>query len=72
MTSDLAVAHENVWISNGKTLGRLHFDPYENTLVQVRGRKHVTLFDPQHNERLYEAHIPQVRLSSVTLHTKTF
>lgn len=25
----------NVWLSDGNTLGKLHFDEYENLLVQV-------------------------------------
>ena len=28
--------HENLWINNGKALGKLHFDPFDNLLVQVR------------------------------------
>ena len=28
--------HLNIWLSNGNTLGKLHFDPYENFLCQVR------------------------------------
>ena len=27
--------HLNLWLSNGNTLGKLHFDPYENFLCQV-------------------------------------
>lgn len=30
---------------------------------QVSGEKHLTLFDPHHNENLYEAHIPEAILS---------
>ncbi|CAI8024674.1 Bifunctional peptidase and arginyl-hydroxylase JMJD5, partial [Geodia barretti] len=33
------------------------------TPLQVSGEKHVTLFDPHHNENLYEAHIPEAILS---------
>ena len=32
--------HLNMWLSNGNTLGKLHFDPYENFLCQV-----ISLFD---------------------------
>lgn len=28
-------AHLNMWLSDGHTLGRLHFDPYDNFLCQV-------------------------------------
>lgn len=27
--------HLNLWLSNGNTLGKLHFDPYDNILAQV-------------------------------------
>lgn len=27
--------HLNMWLSSGNTLGKLHFDPYENFLCQV-------------------------------------
>lgn len=33
---DLEVALFNVWMSDGRTLGKLHFDPYDNLLCQVR------------------------------------
>ena len=28
--------HLNIWLSNGNTLGKLHFDPFDNFLCQVR------------------------------------
>ena len=31
--------------------------------MQISGEKHLTLFDPHHNENLYEAHIPEAILS---------
>ena len=31
--------------------------------LQVSGEKHLTLFDPHHNENLYEAHIPEALLT---------
>lgn len=29
--------HLNMWLSDGNTLGKLHFDPFDNFLCQVRG-----------------------------------
>ncbi|OWF48355.1 uncharacterized protein LOC110453150 [Mizuhopecten yessoensis] len=55
--------HLNIWLSDGNTLGKLHFDPYDNFLCQIHGQKEVILFDPQKNENLYEAHIPEAILS---------
>ncbi|XP_057291218.1 bifunctional peptidase and (3S)-lysyl hydroxylase JMJD7-like [Hydractinia symbiolongicarpus] len=49
----------NIWLSNGNTLGKLHFDPFENFLCQMRGNKKLTLFDPHQNHNLYEAHIQE-------------
>lgn len=36
---------------------------YSYLLMQISGEKHLTLFDPHHNENLYEAHIPEAILS---------
>lgn len=64
----------NMWLSDGRTLGKLHFDPYDNLLCQLSGEKKLTLFDPHHNENLYEGHIPEAMLSfdstSGTFHRK--
>lgn len=32
----LEVRHLNMWLSDGNTLGKLHFDPFDNLLCQVR------------------------------------
>jgi len=55
--------HLNIWIGNGKTLGKLHFDPFDNLLCQVTGEKHAILFDPGQSGNLYEGHIPEAMLS---------
>eukprot|EP00118_Oscarella_pearsei_P018058 m.182497 g.182497 ORF g.182497 m.182497 type:complete len:482 (+) comp39295_c0_seq9:3846-5291(+) len=54
--------HLNMWLSDGNTLGKLHFDPFDNLLCQLSGTKHVTLFEPHDNTRLYESHIPEAKL----------
>ncbi|KAK7098651.1 hypothetical protein V1264_002900 [Littorina saxatilis] len=56
------LAHLNIWLSDGNTLGKAHFDPFDNFLCQISGEKEVTLFEP-HNDFLYEAHIPEAILS---------
>ncbi|KAK3728899.1 hypothetical protein RRG08_051549 [Elysia crispata] len=55
----LELASLNIWLSDGNTLGKLHFDPFDNLLCQISGEKHVTLFEPHNNERLYESHIQE-------------
>ena len=37
---DLEVQHLNMWLSDGNTLGKLHFDPFDNFLCQVLGHSH--------------------------------
>lgn len=32
----LNLKHMNIWLSDGDTLGRLHFDPFDNLLCQVK------------------------------------
>ncbi|XP_078583399.1 uncharacterized protein LOC144866073 [Branchiostoma floridae x Branchiostoma japonicum] len=54
--------HLNMWLSDGHTLGKLHFDPFDNLLCQISGKKEVLLFEPHDNTRLYEAHIPEAIL----------
>ena len=31
--------HTNAWIGDGRAVGRLHFDPYENLMAQARPRQ---------------------------------
>ncbi|CDW52010.1 Cupin 8 domain containing protein [Trichuris trichiura] len=56
-------SHVNIWLSNGNTLGKLHFDEYENFLCQLRGKKQVILTDPQSNDRLHEGYIVEAMLT---------
>ncbi|KAL8618973.1 hypothetical protein ACOMHN_018356 [Nucella lapillus] len=58
----LKLAHLNIWLSDGNTLGKAHFDPFDNFLCQISGEKEVMLFEPR-NDFLYEAHIPEAILS---------
>ncbi|KAK2153919.1 hypothetical protein LSH36_281g03066 [Paralvinella palmiformis] len=58
----LTLRHLNMWLSDGNTVGRLHFDPFDNFLCQLRGKKQLLLFEPFNNSRLYEGHIPQATL----------
>ncbi|XP_074660772.1 jmjC domain-containing protein E-like [Tubulanus polymorphus] len=58
----MKLKHTNIWLSNGKTLGKLHFDPFDNFLCQISGRKESILFEPHENRELYEAHIQEAML----------
>lgn len=55
--------HLNIWLSNGNTLGKLHYDPFDNFLCQISGRKELFLYEPHQNSRLYEAHIQEASLA---------
>ncbi|KAH9495848.1 hypothetical protein Btru_015241 [Bulinus truncatus] len=59
----LELKHLNLWLSDGNTLGKLHFDPFDNFLCQISGEKELLLYEPHNNTRLYEAHIQEAKLS---------
>lgn len=61
-----ALQHEssNVWIGDGRALGKLHFDPSEGLLSPVAGTKRVVLLPPYANELLGEGHIREGTLSA--------
>jgi len=61
----------NIWLGNGRTVGKLHFDEYDNLLCQVSGKKTLTLFDPHNNENLYEGYIREAVLSYIP-HSDSF
>lgn len=57
-------AHEemrNLWIGNGDTVGKLHFDPFENILLMVDGSKNFTVFSPVWSSSLYEGHMREAK-----------
>ena len=45
--------HINVWIGTGGTRTPLHYDSYDNLLVQLVGAKYVRLYDPDETPNLY-------------------
>ena len=84
-----------LWLGDGLTVGKLHFDAYDNILMQLEGTKstfdklrslsthifssltseihlHMNVFeafrliDPLRNERMYEGHMREGILTSVT------
>ena len=46
---------------DGQTLGKLHYDHYENALAMVKGAKEVILFDPRNNHQLYATQLQQAK-----------
>ena len=59
--NELKLRHQNIWIGDGQTLGKMHFDEFENAMVMIKGRKQFLVYDPRDNKRLYEGHIPEAR-----------
>ncbi|RHY18066.1 hypothetical protein DYB25_004287 [Aphanomyces astaci] len=51
----------NLWFGDGKSVGKLHFDAYENLMTMVSGQKQFVLYDPSDNTRLYEGHIREAQ-----------
>ena len=49
LDGELKRKHLNMWLSDGNTLGKLHFDPYDNFLCQVNvpGRNHLGITHTQ-------------------------
>ena len=41
---ELKRRHLNIWLSNGNTLGKLHFDPFDNFLCQVSSFQYDLLY----------------------------
>ncbi|XP_041367091.1 bifunctional peptidase and (3S)-lysyl hydroxylase Jmjd7-like [Gigantopelta aegis] len=70
-TDLLELKHLNMWLSDGNTLGKTHFDPFDNFLCQISGQKQVILYSPHDGEKMYEGHIPEAILS-VNRHNYTF
>jgi len=60
---DLHIAHTNFWLGDGQTVGKLHFDPYDNMLVPVQGRKVVLMMPPYNNQRIGEGHLQEGELA---------
>lgn len=60
--SELQHEIRNLWFGDGRTVGKLHFDQYENLLAVVAGTKRVRLYHPYANEELYEGHVREAVL----------
>lgn len=43
-------------------MGKVHFDPFDNILVQLAGQKTFRLVDPSKNERFFEGHMREAEL----------
>lgn len=53
----LKLEHSNIWLSDGNTLGKLHFDPFDNFLCQVRCNLHVHLLKEKFSQLRLQYHI---------------
>jgi hypothetical protein len=62
LQSVLLQGKAHLWLGDGRTVGKLHFDPFDNILVQLAGAKTFRLTDPGRNERLLEGHMREAEL----------
>ena len=51
--SSTGVTNINCWLGTAGTVTSLHFDSYDNFLVQVAGYKYVRLYSPDQTPKLY-------------------
>lgn len=58
----LRLAHKNFWLGDGRTVGKLHFDAFDNLLVPLQGRKIVMMMPPYDNDRMGEGHLQESQL----------
>jgi hypothetical protein len=61
-------SHLNVWLGDGRTTGKIHFDEFENVLAQVVGRKVFKLISA--NNRSFEGHVREVQFEYDRAHGK--
>jgi jumonji domain-containing protein 7 len=56
------VGKAHLWLGNGRTVGMMHFDPFDNIIVQIDGSKTFYLTDPSRNERFFEGHMREAEI----------
>jgi hypothetical protein len=65
-TSDIVDRGSKWWINKGNMTSGLHYDPHDNWIFQLSGRKRVLLFPPDQYEKLYLInHYPQSFIKEV-------
>jgi len=57
----LKLEHFNTWLGDGSTVGKTHFDEFENLLFQMSGEKKFTVFSPEFRANMYEQHLREGR-----------
>jgi jumonji domain-containing protein 7 len=60
-----------LWFGDGNTVGKLHFDAFDNILIQMEGSKTFRVVDPGRNERFYEGHMRESMLEMVSLNEES-
>ena len=51
-----------LWLGDGNTVGKTHFDPFDNLLIQLEGSKTFLMTDPSNSDKLLEGHMREAEL----------
>jgi len=59
------IVEVNFWAGSGNTITELHYDPTENLLSMITGRKNIVIFPPNQTKLLYNIS-PKISKKSIT------
>lgn len=59
------ITEVNFWAGSGNTVTELHYDPVDNLLTIIKGKKNIIIFAPDQTNKLYNAP-PQLSRKSLT------
>ncbi|MBC7543757.1 MAG: cupin-like domain-containing protein, partial [Candidatus Sericytochromatia bacterium] len=68
----LAISAANLWIGSGGNVSYLHFDPMENVLAMLCGRKKLVLIPPDQTHHVYPIYDPDPLGSATDLRRPDF